>query len=593
MKKRLIVIAIIILFLLGIKKEVDGKTIKTYSVNVYSEYSDSEYFYSGYVFYDSYDVEEYNFITIDGIFNREGIMIVLSNTYLDPNDDRYFNPYHKIYGDSKEVIFNKSVSESINCSSYKYAYLMEYIDISIDDERITNNSLYVSFEVSDFKVGYVRSFFVISYDDEVTTYGALYDVSNISIFKVKSIYDYSIELYSDEYSQNYLIPGTYEVKYRVYDSFGNEEIVSLYINVLYEESLSPYFFDNGLPDIIDITSPPSLDEITGYIKAYDKNNNDITSKIVFKTDYDLNNLEIKTYTILASVVDDNGYGCVYKKEIVVSDLSKPCVGKTSLKISYNKKLSYDDIIAILDIEDYSPYSYEILTDAYTSHYNILGRYYISIKLKDIYNNEDIYSILINVIDDINPYVLTRDIKTTTAECLSNSEIESCIIISDKTRCMVSFKREEYDASYNKKGIYEIEAIIEDSSGNQTIRLIKINVISDSYIKFLSDKVYVTNNHSYTEEELILFFQSITSYTYDRESTSIIESNYFKTPYEAGTYNINMVTTDSEGYEYKESYKIVVLKDTAKKIKNNKLGDIFKDVLQRLYNIMKMIFYFLF
>lgn len=599
MKKRILAIIIAILFVLGIGKEIfaeDSST--TYTVAVYDDYKNSNYFYSGYVVYASYNIEGASFIELSGNVSRDNIMIVLTSDYVDLNDDRYYNPYAQPFDTYDEMYISQSFDLTLtNYSSYKYLYFAEYVEILNDDEGINGSSIILSFTLTSFNIELIYDKFIVEYNDTVTAYGNLYDVSDTSIFKVKSVNKYYIEVVSDEYTSSYLKKGSYNVLYRIYDKAGNEMYLPLTINVEYDEALSPTFIDNGIPDEVDITSPVSLDTIKSYLNAIDKTDGNVTDNITFNTNYDEEALEIGAYSIEAYVINSSGYGSYYKKEIVVSDLSAPTISKTSITSSYKTKLSVDDVIEMISPTDYTSYSYEVVADTYTTNYQSIGEYYMNIKLTDSYGNTNTYKIIISSVDDIAPTVLVQNINTTTSDLLTDDEIIASIIVSDKTKCSVSLDRADYDNGYTEVGSYKIYVTVTDSSGNSTTSAITINVIADSYIKYYNNTIQIYNDHSLTEEELITFLRSITDYTYDESSTSTIESNYFKTPYEVGVYDVNLTTTDSSGHEYLENYKISVLEYEVIEEDSNgfsdRLGAFFKSILNAIMALFIFLFHFLF
>ena len=599
MKKRIFLIVLIILFILGIGKELFAQgSISNYSVVVYDYYKNKNYFYSGYVLYQVYDIEGYSFINASGEISRNNIELIFSSDYIDPNDDRFYNPYNQPLNDYDELYISDSFNITYtNNSGYKYMYLMEYVDIELDDERIGSEHINLSFSIKDFNIDYIKEPFIVNYEDQITSYGNLIDVYDMTRFDIKSINKYFIEVIDDEYTSSYLEPGSYKVLYRIYDTALNEKYLTLTIRVEYDESLSPIFIDNGIPDNIDITSNTPLETIKSYIKAYDKNDGNISDNIVFKTNYDEESLNIGSYYIECYVINSNGYGSYYKKDFLVSDLSAPSISKTSITQSYKAKLSIDDIIAIITPIDYSAYTYEVIYDGYSKSYSSIGEYYINIKLIDVYSNENTYKIIIKVIDDINPVVLIQEINTTTSSVLSDEEIISSMIISDKTKCMVSLNREEYDNNYNLVGSYMVYATVTDTSGNSTTNAISINVIADTYIKYYNNTIQIYNDHSLTEEELIVFLRSITDYTYDESSVSTIESNYFKSPYVVGIYDVNLITTDSSGHEYYENYKISVEEYLKTEQESNgikeKIDSFFKSLIEAILKLLLFIFNFLF
>ena len=79
--------------------------------------------------------------------------------------------------------------------------------------------------------------------------------------------------------------------------------------------------------------------------------------------------------------------------------------------------------------------------------------------------------------------------------------------------------------------------------------------------------------------------------------STIESNYFKSPYVVGIYDVNLITTDSSGHEYYENYKInleeyLKTEQESTGIKE-KIDSFFKSLIEAILKLLLFIFNFLF
>lgn len=594
MKKRIVVIFIILLFILGIYKEVKAEdNTTTFETYVHGEYMDEDYFYDGDVLFAKYDISGNNFVSFSG-YSEEEVEFCMSVSDIDLDDIRYFSDYQnfKFSGSS----YTGSFDVVYNVGEYKCLYIMKYVELDAYEGMNELDGIKVSITINNLNVQTFDTRFYVTYNKEVNTYGEKYDVNDTSIFNVKSISQkYSIKLYSDEYSGNECKEGRYKLTYKIYDDLGNEEYYNVFINVLYDKDKSPKIIDNGMPDVLDITSNITLSKIKEYFIAIDSDSSDITKNIIFETDFNEDNKEIKEYYIKATIINSQGYGDCYIKTFNIDDLSAPTILNNEITCSYNKLYEITNIIDLIGVEDYTTYTYEVLNDYYTKSYNVIGKYALKLKLIDKFDNLAEYVIWINVVDDIKPYVLSRNIKTTTSRILSDDDIEESLIISDKTKYKCTIYLDNYKDNYNKIGEYLISVDVVDSFDNKTIVYLYINVVIENDIFCINGLIKTYNNKSYSEEELITLFRGLTDYDYDTESISSIDSLYFKTPFDPGRYEISLTTTSTDGHEYYEVYRIMVIESDEED--NKEIGsrfDNFKEsFLEGILRLLMLLFKFLF
>ncbi len=595
MRKRIVVIFIILLFALGIYKEVKAKdNITTFDTMVFGDYIDDVYFYDGEVLFAKYEISGYNYVSISG-YCEEEVEFCMSDSDIDLIDISYFSDYQYFNFVGSNYIGSFDFVDRVN--DYDYLYIMKYVEIDAFEGMDMLDGVKVSITIRDLLIEPFDEYFYVTYDKEINTYGEKYNVYDTSIFNVKSVSKkFNIKLYSDEYSGNESIEGRYKVTYKIYDDSEHEKYCDLFINVLYNEDKSPKIIDNGMPIVFDITSDITISKIKEYFIAIDVDSSDVTNNIIFETNFSDDNKEINEYYIKATIINANGYGDCYIKTFNIDDLSAPTIQNSEITCSYNKSYETNDIIDMIMVEDYSNYTYEVLNDYYSKSCNVIGKYALKLKFIDTYNNKSEYVIWINVVDDIKPYVLSRNIKTTTSRILSEEDIIESLIISDKTKYKCNIDLDNYKDNYNKIGEYLISVDVVDSFENETKVYFYIDVVIDNDIFFINGLIKTYNNKSYSEEELIDLLRGITDYDYDIESISSIDSLYFKTPFDPGRYEISLTTTSSDGHEYYEVYRIMVMEcdDTGS---NKEIGGRFNNFkesfLEGILRLLMLLFKFLF
>ncbi len=601
MKKKILFVIVIVLCALGFYKETNAQesTPKdtVFSVAVYGDFIEESTFFEGAIMFDSFDIENQKFIHLKG--SIDGYMgYCLSNVYLDKGDDRYYSRCISVPVENFDGTLTGNFDKMIDNKGFKYLYFCDYISIDEFEGMNASSCRVVTKTISNFQMDLYDKYFVVDYNEEVKAYGNLYDVYDFSLFNITSFNKYYIEVYKDSYTSNYMVNGEYEVVYRIYDDYSNEDYFSININVLYDEERSPSIRCDGIKDTYDILKITSLDDIKKCFSAYDSVDKDITSNIVFDTNYNELKIECKEYYINASVINSRGYGMSKLIKFEVKDIEAPTIKKSQLRTTYYKLLSEQEIIGYIGINDYSSYKYEVIEDLYTKSFDVVGVYLYKVQLTDKYLNAKTYDISIDVYDDIKPEIFTKNIKTTTLEILSDNEILNSVTINEKNKYKVEIDKSQYEENYNVKGTYKVFIKVIDISGNEETASLEISVVSEAKIKYYNNNIIIFNDHSLSEAELISFLRDISDNTYNDQMTSEITSNYFKTPLEVGVYEVNMKTKDTNGMEYLETYNIEVKeKETAVVIKKEsgikRILNSFKLFLNIILRVLSFIIKFLF
>ncbi len=601
MKKKFFLGFIIILFILGFYKEANAESSNPsnvkYSVHIYGEYIEEGLFFEGPIMYEAFDVENKTFIHLKGTIDSYA-MVCFSNIYLDKNDDRYYSDDKSTPMDNGGAELKGSFDLMLKNKGYKYMYFMDYISINEFSGMNVYSCRIKQINITNFKMDVYDEYFIVNYNDNINAFGNLYDVRDFSIFDITSFNKYYIEVYKDSYTNNYMVNGEYEVVYRIYDDYSNEDYLTLTINVLYDEEMSPSIRCDGIKDKYDVYNVTPFDDIKKCFYAYDSIDKDISKNISFNTNYDESKLECKEYYVEATIINSRGYGMAKRVKFEVADITAPTISKSQIKTTYHEILSEKDIIEQIGIDDYSSYKYEVISDLYTKSFDIVGIYSYQIAVEDKFSNAKTYEISIEVYDDIKPEIIAKNIKTTTLVLLSDNEILNNVVINEKNKYKVEIDKSEYEENYNIKGVYKVFIKVIDISGNEESASLEINVVSEAKIKYYNNNIIIFNDHSLSEAELISFLREISDNTYNDQMISEVTSNYFKTPFEVGIYEVNMKTKDANGTEYQEIYNIEVKEKEVENVDEKVSGGkrflkSIKDFFELIMSFFALIFKFLF
>lgn len=513
----------------------------------------------GYLLFERLSIADYTELVVNYTTSESDIIILLTD--IKRSENSYFLPSLLI--SSEEVFENPNGGIYLEDNSHYYLYFGKKIKDTVPKNSTktyttTFSEIYVggNGEAFDFSLETVCS--SITVKDELVN---IWDTNKyFNIVKNDDDHDYSVNIIQNNYTQNYTTPGVYEVIYRVSSGDVYHDF-SLFITVKgsYVPTIST---SDSINVVVDISSPITLASLKADIKAYDEEDGDLTSKLVFDTNYDELNLDIGQYYLNAYVVDSDNNESNISIKIHVVDVEAPKIDNSIFTLSYAKEYSDDELFRLLGASDNydNDIKYEIIENTYKYNFSKIGSYAVVFRLTDSSNNYATYPITIKVVDDIAPVIVKSDISATTAKCLSKDEILKYVSINDLSKYSVDVDFDNYKNNYNKVGNYIITISATDVYTNKTSICLNINVISNTApIVYYDNKIRIYTDTTMTKESLIAFLKEATNV--DMSFVSKVESSYFDTPDKEGDYTVTLTSIDTFGDESKSVFNIVVSKRT--------------------------------
>ena len=295
-------------------------------------------------------------------------------------------------------------------------------------------------------------------------------------------------------------------------------------------------------------------------------------------DYIKNKDKIGSYLIHIKAIDTDDIIYIQSYFINVVDDVAPTVsinGILKTKYSYKENVSIESIKDMLKVEDKSK-----VTITYNSQdidFSIPGEYVINFIIKDEYQNETMYPVNIEIVDDIAPKIIVNDIQATTDLLLTEDIIKSQIYANDEIDGKLSKENisiidiNNYSNNYDKPGTYRFEATATDSSGNEGYSSFNIVVnakeeeiqkpndntivvdrdvrlTEDDVKEYLVDKGYIDSNAEVEISSDYFTDEQISKDTYDLEVKNGDNINNYEIKIKENNVSYDMASTTNENNE---------------------------------------------
>lgn len=558
----------------------DGERIDEHHV----EYKDV--YLSGYLIFDRLEISNYKTIELDFSCDNDTFGVLLTN--IDKQTNNYVTA-GTITIDSCYLECGREGSEVI-CNNYEYKYLYYACSVDYTIPKKTNHTFSMYFDYLDISA--TEGLIVEGIEDNVVSSGEFINIYNYSsFFNVISDDDYDVKIKSDGYSKYSKINGTYKVVYEVVTDYTSKEYeLTIVVNIINAPKIS----SSRVTTVIDVSNPVSLDTLKSSITAYDKEDGDLTSSLVFDTNYDSSNLSVGEYYLNAYVFDSDSNKTEVNLVIYVVDTEAPTIKNEEVNLSYSKKYSNDEIFNMLEPNDNydSNVNYTITSTKYTSNtYDKLGTYIMGIKVYDSSENFNIYTITINVVDDIAPGVETNNITTNSVEALGEDIIKEYIKVTDISEYDITLNMDDYKNNYDKSGSYNVGVSVKDKYNNVTDTSLVITVIvTNTPVIYYNNVIKIYTDNAISHEKLVEFLRQTAGIT-DSTSVSVLTSDYFTNTQKEGEYSAELKTTSIDGHETTNTFSIIVVKkeeanNTKKKSFWARVGDWFKNIWKSISKFFK-------
>lgn len=327
--------------------------------------------------------------------------------------------------------------------------------------------------------------------------------------------------------------------------------------------------------ISNVENPFSFEEIINTITAIDNTDGDITSKIIYETNYPktketLENLQLGKYTVNATVSDTAGNITKFSFTIYAIDINAATwSGTTTYNQSNTTKLTLEEIKSNLTCNDsfegkIDPEIWELVRDDYSANYKKPGYYEVEYTACDSSENYSSVIIGINVKDTVKPVITGADTITknqtvtlTLSEILENytakddcdGDITSKIVVSE----------DGYTGNGGIAGNYSIVLSVTDKAGNigtHTINVVVVDNIPPVYY-LNQDTIIVSNTSPLTRSQMISILRQMGKIDIVATNFVTIDSAYFDTPEIPNVYAMSVKVKSSSGTEVNENMTIKV------------------------------------
>lgn len=238
------------------------------------------------------------------------------------------------------------------------------------------------------------------------------------------------------------------------------------------------------------------------------------------------------------------------------DLQPVFEGTDGLYITdVNSPISVQEIKAYLraydetdgDVSD----SIVIIEDTYTSNCSTLGLYSIMFRANDSNNNYTFFTVKVQVVDTEAPvFGGVFEIFAKNSKLVSIDDITDGIILSDNYDLPGSISLElledNYTNNYNIVGTYEIKYRATDTSGNDKIGIVSINVEDDIAPIFNEPDEHVkSNNIDVSLSEFIAKYTALDETDGDiTDRIQILSDDYTINQYNVGEWEVTISVSDA-------------------------------------------------
>lgn len=336
-----------------------------------------------------------------------------------------------------------SATESVN----------EYV--IINDTKVTQYPIYIFNKDEAYGFGGTSTY---SYN-LVKTYNSFSDINNIT---------YSGGRYDNDFAGAYSSYGwSYTNDYKTVTSWGNVTISKVIQDTTAPALETQVFMTN-------VDSPMTLEYILKNAKFVDEVDGDIplTSDMVTEDNYSANKNKVGKYTIKLSASDKAGNVGTGTIEVWVLDKTAPVINGTSVFTSnMSSPLTLESILSHITVTDNvdSGLTPTVVSNGFTDHENEKGEKIITLKATDTAGNESaIFTIKVNVVDDIKPTITgTNSYTTSYKTAIELSTIEAALTTSDNIDTGLKLEKiaDNYTGNKSIPGKYTISYRTTDTAGN--------------------------------------------------------------------------------------------------------------------------------
>lgn len=284
--------------------------------------------------------------------------------------------------------------------------------------------------------------------------------------------------------------------------------------------------------IINIDNPLSIDEIKSRYTATDEVDGDITSSIIFTSNYTTENIKPINYYIFLSVSDKAGNTTFAADLIMVKDLTDPVttIDNNEISIEVGTIFTSSDAMNLFTHSDnFSPsenLDVFFRRDDYKSNYSTVGDYYVEVFCYDEGGNSSVpVGLTIHIVDTQKPtlYLLDNTNRIETYEVLTDEQIKDLLVISDNyysiDELTVEIIENTCDGSQGKD--FTIKIKVTDPSNNSCIKEFFYFIYdTEKPIINVSNAIYIEYGTNLTNEQILDILKEVGLLTNEAETIEI-------------------------------------------------------------------------
>lgn len=350
-----------------------------------------------------------------------------------------------------------------------------------------------------------------------TTFGTITQPNNVQLTPDQIISKFTISdnysslenitkvLVQNDYSTNWTKPGTYDVVCRATDESGNYQDSTGHIIIVDKNKPS----NQGS----SITQPNNIKLSTEELLALFTVSDDVSSaanitKSILSDTYSNNWTKPGTYEVVCRATDEAGNYTDATSTIPVEDKTKPTLTGQTVDVQYNSKI--EDLKSLFtysdDVSSLENLVFEIISDGYTSTYNLKGNHTITARVTDEAGNSQEASTLARVVDTIKPVITApTEITIGNSTRFTDDMLKEKIVVNDEYDGIISdyeiIDNDDYNNNYLTVGRYTKTINAADEEKNtQTLTIVYIVIDSTSPQIFYDNyMIILTEGESLTDE----------------------------------------------------------------------------------------------
>ncbi len=374
----------------------------------------------------------------------------------------------------------------------------------------------------------------------------------------------SIIIIEDNYTDFIGTVGSYSIVVEASDNSNNKSTFELVVIV--KDEIKPDIQTDDVI-IVDVDNQYDIDEIIlENITITDEYDGSI-GYLILTDQYTLNKSSIGSYDVSIQATDSSFNSTTKTVTINVVDLDSPIlVSEAIYHTNLTEFESLDTVLSNIEFSDNYDETVEVIvsSDQYTNNENNVGTYFVDVLVKDSSNNSQIYTLTINVVDDVFPSITgPNSVSSSYQTPITYIDLLSLLDVSDNFSVLDDSDITIIEDTYlytNEIGTYQITYQVSDEAGNTTTFVLTIDIVDDqSPIIFVDDYIVkITPDVSFTKEDALLLMFRNGLLQEDDYKIDVLINEYDGHETEKGMYLYQARFTSSDGEEYIKDFVIEVL-----------------------------------